>query len=52
MLGTSELTALRGWLVAIALFEVPNIVGLLKGAPLDGFGREGRHRAAQGRRRR
>ena len=37
MLVGTEKMALRGWLVAIALFEVPNIAALLKGAPLDGF---------------
>jgi hypothetical protein len=37
MRGDGETTALRGWLVAIALFEVPQIVSIERGAPLAGF---------------
>jgi hypothetical protein len=37
MLGDGEKTALRGWLVATALFEVPQIVSIERGAPLAGF---------------
>ena len=38
MISATELKLLRGWLVAIALFEVPNLNDyLLRNKPLSGF---------------